>query len=217
MALAKLILKCLLFFSISTLCLCACTPFVYYPHSDIASKQTAVTATAGAGTGAIISSATSGVASSGLGIGALAGAAVGMYYNSPSRWLKQLQKDGITVIQTGQIVKIVIPSDKIFILNTDSILPSSYPILSDVTHFIQNYGVIYITVNGYTDNVGSALSDYKLSAAQAKSVMAFLWSHGIPSTHLKAIGHGQANPIAANYTVVGAAYNRRIEVNFAFG
>jgi len=181
------------------------------------SKKTAVGAAGGAATGAIIGSAISGTASAGLGIGALVGATIGTLFHSPSHWLHKLRDHGVTVIQTGQKVKIVIPSDKLFILGTDSLLPQSYPILSDVTQFIENYGRVYITVTGYTDNVGSTLNNLKLSQRQAKSVLAFFWSHGIPSSNLRAAGHGHANPIGANYTSIGSAYNRRIEVTFAYG
>ncbi len=153
----------------------------------------------------------------GLGVGALAGATVATYLNSPGHWLKKLKNDGVLVIQTGQKVKIVIPSDKIFVTQTDSIQPLSYPILSDVTGFIQNYGRVKLTINGYTDNVGSPSEDYKMTLGQAKSVMAYLWSHGIPSQNMKAEGHGQTNPIAANYSVIGSSYNRRIEIDFVFG
>lgn len=217
MAVIKLSKKLIPLMLASSFGLAGCASFVHYPHPDFISKKTAAGAVGGAATGAIVSSAATGVASAGLGVGVLAGAAVGTFFNSPSYWLHKLQSDGVTVIQTGQKVKVVIPSDKIFIVATDSILPQSYSTLSDVTQFIQNYGRVYITVNSYTDNVGSPATDLKLSLGQAKSVMAFFWSHGIPSSNLKAVGHGQANPIGANYTSVGSAYNRRIEVTFAYG
>ncbi len=191
----------------STVVLGGCHPFVKYPYPEVMSKQVAVSTVGGLTAGAIVGSA---------GIGTLAGAGVGIYGHSTVHWLKQLQSDGVQVIQTGYIVTIVIPSDKIFIFNTDSILPRSYPILADVTHFIQNYGPVNITVNGYTDNVGSTTASLNLSIGQAKSVLAYLWSEGIPSSNLRAVGHGQENPIADNIDSIGSTWNRRIEIIFAY-
>lgn len=197
-----------MFLLLSACLLAGCHPFVQFPHSSRISKHIAADTAGGAATGAVLGS---------TGIGALAGAGVGVYTHSTVYWLKKLQSHGVQVIQTGYLVKIVIPSDKIFIINTDSILPRSYPILTDVARFVQNYGHVNVTVSGFTDNVGSTAASLRLSIGQAKSVLAYLWSSGIPSSNIKAVGYGQADPIADNFDSIGSAWNRRIEVSFAYG
>lgn len=203
----KLLKRKALLLSLTAPLLVACHPFVQYPYNQTVGYQVAGTTVGGMATGAVLGSA---------GIGALAGAGVGIYGHSTVHWLKKLQADGVQVIQTGYIVNIIIPTDKIFIIHTDSILPQSYPILSDVAQFIQNYGRVNLTVNGYTDDVGSTNGALNLSIGQAKSVLAYLWSTGIPSGNMRAVGHGQSNPIADNIDSIGSAMNRRVEIRFAY-
>ena len=70
-----------------------------------------------------------------------------------------------------------------------------------------------VRVEGFTDNVGKADQNQKLSDARAASVVAFLVKEGIAAERLEAIGHGQDNPIADNKTAKGRATNRRVEFN----
>jgi len=189
-----------------------CHPFVKYPKAPYYHKEAAAGAVGGAGVGAVV--AASGSAGLGAGVGAIVGAAAGTYYTSEIRYLKRLKKDGVHVVQIGDHVRIVIPSDRIFALNSATILPRYYPILLDVTQFVENYGTVPITVTAYSDNVGSEVTKLNLTTRQAKSVVAFFWSHGIPYNYLKAIGNGSINPIASNLNPTGSYHNRRVEVTF---
>lgn len=193
-------------------CLTGCHPFVKYPNPPFTNKATAAGAIGGAATGAVVSSS-----AAGAGIGAIVGTGIGTYVHSTVHWLKVLQADGVQVIQVGHKVTIVIPSDKIFIIHTSKLRPHHHYILYDVSQFIENYGPVCVTVNAYTDNVGSTLDNYRLSVSQAKSVLGFLWSHGIPSSRLRSVGHGRADPIAENTDPQGSAWNRRIELKFSYG
>ncbi len=65
-------------------------------------------------------------------------------------------------------------------------------------------------VGGHTDSDGNPRSNAKLSLARARSATAYLVSQGVPARKLRAIGYGQAQPIASNKTEQGKARNRRI-------
>jgi len=66
-------------------------------------------------------------------------------------------------------------------------------------------------IAGYTDNIGSAEDNLKLSKARAESVRAYVILKGIDSDRLVAVGYGAEHPIGDNGTAKGRASNRRIE------
>ncbi|WP_040069447.1 OmpA family protein [Pseudomonas batumici] len=69
-----------------------------------------------------------------------------------------------------------------------------------------------IEVDGYSDNTGKAAFNLALSTRRAEAVVRYLAQHGVTPEHLKAVGFGEANPVASNDTPEGQAQNRRIEV-----
>lgn len=70
-----------------------------------------------------------------------------------------------------------------------------------------------IEIAGYTDNVGSKKSNKILSQQRADAVRDYLVSKGIDGARIKAVGYGDANPIAPNSTLEGQQKNRRIEAH----
>jgi outer membrane protein OmpA-like peptidoglycan-associated protein len=66
-------------------------------------------------------------------------------------------------------------------------------------------------IAGYTDNIGSAEDNLKLSKARAESVRAYVILKGIDADRLVAVGYGAEHPIGDNATRDGRASNRRIE------
>ena len=69
-----------------------------------------------------------------------------------------------------------------------------------------------VSIEGHTDNVGSAESNKKLSEERAKAVMAAVVAKGIAANRLSAIGRGQEMPIADNRKEEGRSLNRRVEI-----
>lgn len=69
-----------------------------------------------------------------------------------------------------------------------------------------------VIIYGYTDSLGKAAANKKLSQNRANSVKEVLSRYGISQTRLTAIGKGELNPIGDNATKEGRALNRRIEV-----
>lgn len=69
-----------------------------------------------------------------------------------------------------------------------------------------------IEIRGYTDNVGNASYNKKLSQQRADAVRIWLVKKGIDALKIKASGYGETNPIANNNTPEGRNQNRRIEI-----
>jgi len=70
-----------------------------------------------------------------------------------------------------------------------------------------------VTIIGYTDSVGSAASNQRLSQKRAEKVRELIIAEGVEANRVKALGKGEADPIASNATAEGRAKNRRIEAH----
>ncbi len=72
---------------------------------------------------------------------------------------------------------------------------------------------VNIEIHGYTDNVGKSAKNKKLSQDRAQSVVNYLATQGVAKSRMKAIGHGDQDPVADNSTAEGREQNRRIEMH----
>ncbi len=87
----------------------------------------------------------------------------------------------------------------------------SYPILQNAVRILSENPHMKVEVQGYTDNVGSASYNQKLSLERAKTVKRYLTSNGIAPSRITTVGYGEKDPIGDNSTAEGRAQNRRIE------
>ncbi|MBP9085734.1 MAG: OmpA family protein [Kofleriaceae bacterium] len=85
--------------------------------------------------------------------------------------------------------------------------------LDNINEILKAYPATKIKLGGYTDNVGKAEDNKKLSQDRAQAVMNALVAMGIKADRLEAEGYGQEHPVcAANDTDECKAKNRRIDV-----
>ncbi len=92
------------------------------------------------------------------------------------------------------------------------IVKASEPVLDEAAAKLRQFDLTGITINvdGYTDSDGTTSSNLRLSQQRADAVRAALIERDVPRASLKAIGHGEANPIAPNDTAENKAKNRRV-------
>jgi chemotaxis protein MotB len=80
----------------------------------------------------------------------------------------------------------------------------------------QKYAGRHIDVVGHTDSEPIKKSPWKdnweLSAERALSVTRYLTERGVAADRVRAVGCGEARPIASNATAAGKAKNRRVEI-----
>lgn len=72
-----------------------------------------------------------------------------------------------------------------------------------------------VLIEGYTDNVGSATSNFELSEQRANAVKLALLNMGVSVDRLRIRAHGEDDPTASNGTAAGRQMNRRVEIVFA--
>jgi len=97
-----------------------------------------------------------------------------------------------------------------FASGSATILPESQEQLNNIVAVLKAYPNVRVKVGGYTDDVGGAAANARLSQRRADAVRRALISNGIPAQRLQAQGYGEQHPVADNSTEEGRARNRRI-------
>ena len=92
------------------------------------------------------------------------------------------------------------------------IKPESQTIVDQVADMLKSNDSLNVSIEGHTDNVGTAASNKTLSENRAKSVLDAIAARGIEKSRLSAKGWGQEKPIGDNKTEEGKAKNRRVEI-----
>jgi len=69
-----------------------------------------------------------------------------------------------------------------------------------------------ISIEGHTDNTGTANYNRILSQRRANAVADILVNNGVPPARLYAVGRGENEPVASNLSATGRAQNRRVEI-----
>jgi outer membrane protein OmpA-like peptidoglycan-associated protein len=94
-----------------------------------------------------------------------------------------------------------------------TLLDESEPMLKNVAAAIKSTGDSSFTIEGHTDNIGSAQYNLTLSEQRAEAVRAALVTrYGVPAARLSAKGFGLTRPVETNDTYEGRAHNRRVEL-----
>ena len=87
----------------------------------------------------------------------------------------------------------------------------SYALLRSVVDIIQRCPSLKIAVSGHTDSDGGSETNQRLSEARANSVADYIVQQGIDPARIRAVGYGEAKPVAPNDSAYNKSRNRRIE------
>lgn len=88
----------------------------------------------------------------------------------------------------------------------------TYKVLESIKNIIKTYPDAHFIIEGHTDNLGTHITNDRLSKARANAVRDYLISQGIEPDRLTAIGYGERRPKFSNATKGGRDQNRRVEV-----
>lgn len=184
------------------------------PRPDVAPLQGAVAGAMIAGTWGRLGTIGAGsrLVSTTL-IGAAVGGAIGKVSTSRPALAQRLNRHGAQVFEIGDQVNVVIPSDLLFMTDSDRLAPRDSELIPLLLAYISTYQRTFISIDAYTDNVSSVKHNRSLSARQAERIRSLLWvAEGYDYRLLIARGHSAFNEVASNYTPAGSALNRRIEL-----
>lgn len=132
----------------------------------------------------------------------------------------------LTIVEREAMVQVIRADNMYTALNTDgfialnilfdtgksTIKSESQAITDEIYSLLEKNASLKTSIEGHTDNVGSAADNKRLSEARAKAVMDVLIAKGISKDRLSSIGWGQEKPVADNLTEAGRAKNRRVEI-----
>jgi outer membrane protein OmpA-like peptidoglycan-associated protein len=90
--------------------------------------------------------------------------------------------------------------------------PADKELLSRIAGILMTSHDYTISVNGHTDDVGSAAYNQKLSERRAQAVRDYLAQAGLPADILSVEGHGKSLPLVRGTTDAARAKNRRVEL-----
>ncbi|MCP4596018.1 OmpA family protein [Neptuniibacter sp.] len=181
-------------------------------------KGAGIGAAAGAVLGAAVSS--KGDRKKGILTGALVGGAVGggigYYMDQQEALLRQeLQGTGVQVERVGDSIRLIMPGNITFALDSDQIAANFYPVLDSVVRVLVKFDKTELNVDGFTDSTGSFEYNQQLSERRAARVGDYLVNSGVDQLRINARGYGERYPVADNDTADGRAQNRRVEINIS--
>ena len=106
-------------------------------------------------------------------------------------------------------------SDVLFDLNKASLRPGAMRSLTPLADFLRENPDETITIEGFTDSLGTDAYNRELSQRRAEAVRDFLVQNGIDGNRITARGLGEAYPVASNATEAGRQQNRRVNIVIA--
>lgn len=126
--------------------------------------------------------------------------------------MKRLAAYDVQVVEQGDHLRIIIPSDDFFDVDKSALWMSKEPALELVAKLVLLYGNTPVLVQGFSNNIENEASNMKRTTQQANDVAAVLWSYGVDQRRLRVQGYASKFPIANNRTVEGRRYNHRVEI-----
>jgi outer membrane protein OmpA-like peptidoglycan-associated protein len=99
-----------------------------------------------------------------------------------------------------------------FEFNKADLRPEDRELLSRIAGILMTSHDYTISVNGHTDDVGSASYNQKLSERRAQVVRDYLVKAGMPAQILSVQGHGKTLPLVRGSSDAARAKNRRVEL-----
>lgn len=124
---------------------------------------------------------------------------------------------GCPVISTDVKKKVNVAAKSIlFVTASAELQAKSFKGLNDVVKIMKENPAMKLSIDGFTDSVGTEEHNQLLSDNRANAVKAYIVSKGIDESRITATGHGELLPVADNGTAAGRQRNRRVEMTLSY-
>jgi outer membrane protein OmpA-like peptidoglycan-associated protein len=144
----------------------------------------------------------------------------------PDVWSAPTQSYKLTIVEVEAMAQVVSANAMLDALNKDGFIAlyinfdtnksdlkaDGEATVKEIVSLMRSSPTLKLSIEGHTDNVGTAAANQKLSEARARAVMDAVVHAGIDKGRLSAKGLGQTVPIADNRSEDGRAKNRRVEL-----
>ena len=150
---------------------------------------------------------------SSLSSGVLTGFFFGAAIDSDFVRMYRLNKAGVQIIRSGDIMTAILPSDHFFDIDSSRLRPESQFVLKEMAALIASVPNSPVSIMSFTDDLASEAYAEELTRKQSHRIQFFLWLCGLPENRLHALGCGRSLSIA-DHSVTGNALNRRVELSW---
>ena len=103
-------------------------------------------------------------------------------------------------------------ADVLFAFGKYDLRPAAREALAKLSGIVLGHPGLKLSVEGYTDSIGSDEVNQTLSEKRAGAVRDYLVQQGVDPGSITATGFGKSNPVASNDTNEGRQQNRRVEI-----
>lgn len=167
----------------------------------------------GAAVGAVVGKAAGNTAMGAVIGGAVGGVAGAIIGKKMDKQAQEIEKEvaGAKVERVGEGIVVEFNSAVLFGFDQATVTPQAQQTLDDLITILNKYPDTDLTIDGHTDNKGTADYNQKLSERRAGNVAGFLTSNGISIERISTRGFGLTQPKYDNNTADGRAQNRRVE------
>jgi OmpA-OmpF porin, OOP family len=116
-------------------------------------------------------------------------------------------------VQMPRIERITMSASELFDFNSPNLrMPQSR--LDEMANvLVNNPQIANVVVNGYADRLGTDAYNRSLSQKRAEAVRSYLVGKGVAANRIRAVGHGEANPVVQCNDKDRAALIRCLEPN----
>ncbi|MGD9648245.1 MAG: OmpA family protein [Pirellulales bacterium] len=138
--------------------------------------------------------------------------------SSLSGTLPGLNLPGVEVRRDGDVVRVELPGNRLFVSGSARLLPEAGQLIEQVAAEITRaYPDRIVGVEGHTDSDpvsgGQWANNHQLSVGRAMAVYDHLLARcGMTPEQLMVVGHGSNHPVVSNATAAGKERNRRVEL-----
>jgi outer membrane protein OmpA-like peptidoglycan-associated protein len=129
--------------------------------------------------------------------------------------LRDLRSNGLDAAHDGISIVLILGDDILFASGSSQLNPKARDLLKAMAAVLKRYNSTHIDVEGYTDTVGAAALNLRLSQLRARAVAEILLSEGVESPRITTKGFGESFPRVPTRDGVNEPRNRRVEITLA--